>query len=64
MIPQKPPKSTFPVEFFCRNFFYILVSVDSKISPNFMEIGGLLFFGPFGMAAPTLVREKEGFHEN
>ena len=33
----------------------ILVSVDSKIFPNFMEIGGLLFFGPFGMAAPTYV---------
>ena len=53
MIPQKPPKSTFPVEMFYQKFFYILVSVDSKISPNFIEIGGLLFFGPFGIAVPT-----------
>jgi hypothetical protein len=24
------------------------------ISPNFIEIGRLLFFGPFGIAAPTI----------
>ena len=53
MKPQKPPKSTFPVKKFFRKFFYILISVDSKISPNFMETGGLLFFGPFGIAAPS-----------
>jgi hypothetical protein len=52
MIPQKPPKSTFPVKIFCQKIFYILMNANLTISSNFIEIGRLLFFGPFGIAAP------------
>ena len=32
---------------FSPKFFYILMNVNPTISPNFVEIGGLLFFCPF-----------------
>ena len=52
MIPQKPPKSTFPVKTF-RQFFYFLISANPTISPSFMVIGHFLFFGLFGIAPPS-----------
>jgi hypothetical protein len=53
MIPQKPPKSTFPVKIFRQNLFYFLINANPTISPNFMVIGQFLFFGLFGIAPPN-----------
>jgi hypothetical protein len=46
---------------FSPKFFFILMNANPTICPNFVEIGGLLFFCPFSTTPPNFYKKFDAY---